>query len=234
MASAIDQASWFRLPEGNLGVAQTSGSLFGQFDHANPAGQGLPTVPAGVTRLVAWAGWLDDAGVPPGDPTSGRFARTFRSWTSDGWEALADGVARWRSTMPEVRLCLRPAAGCIVSDPQACLTFLRGTEDPGVELLLDPVAMMTASMLGHAEDHLARAFESLGGEPRVAGVVLSRPVAEGDDVRPAPLEPGRGLSGVVLDLVRANVPVGKPVLVLAEQDPTALAYAPNGRSPADG
>ena len=87
----------------------------------------------------------------------------------EGW--LAEAVPRARDA--GAVLVMRPRATDILSDTQRCLAVLSEFDEPAFGLLLDPVGLLAPSMLGFVEDHLRRAFESLGRHPRLAGVVLS-------------------------------------------------------------
>ena len=199
----------------------------------NPLVQ-LPAMPAGPAgaRVALRSGWLGDE-----DPAEGG-APDARMWTSAAWGALDAMCDRLRAAAAERGLipCLWPRAGHVLSDPQGCLTFLRRREASGrsdMELLLEPCAMLTASMLANAEDHLSRAFEALGGHPSVTAVMLSnlRAPERGDGpLLPAPLHRGAIDAAVIARLAAAHVPVTVPTVFAGDeiegQIAAARAFAP--------
>lgn len=189
----------------------------------NPARDRIDPAPAGTSAV--WAGWLaDDA-----NPAKGRFPLDFRLWTRTAWEALAAGLAAIAPALEARRatLWLRPAAGCILADPQACLTFLRSRPSPAIGLLLDPVAMLTPDMLGDLDDHLVRAMSIAGFVDGVEAVVLAAPVHAPDgSVGHGPLADHPRLASIVID-AWAAFPVGHlPVIVVDRRDAALLAPPP--------
>ena len=87
----------------------------------------------------------------------------------------------------------------------------RGREGQPFELLLDPSAMLTESMLPAADDHLQRILESLGAHASVGALVLTNLDAPGEG---APLTRGV-LDGRALgELARRLCRPGLPVVVL--------------------
>ncbi|MEO1716137.1 MAG: hypothetical protein AAFR76_03400 [Planctomycetota bacterium] len=202
------------LPTNNTGDVRG----FGRFTTDNPA----ELIRAADTseRLVAWAGWLDDA---KADPSQGRFDPDFHAWSPAGWQALRDGIA---AAIPSLRthdatLCLRPHAGCVLSDPQGCLNFLRDDPPERVELLLDPVAMLTPMMMDKVEDHLARAFEALGDQPAAIGCVLAAAVETDGRVAHAPLVDYAEFAQLITGLWKASPLADRPVLVTDPRDASA-------------
>lgn len=190
----------------------------GRLTTANPAGD--LEAPAPGERLIAWAGWLDDE---KADPALGRFEPDFKVWTAEGWNALRVGLAQVAPSLEAAgaTLCLRPHAGCVLSDPQSCLNFLRDDQPPGVELLLDPVAMLTPDMLEHAEDHLARAFEAVGDQRLVVGCVLAAPRLDEGRVVHAPLADFPKLGGFIREAWAASPLAERPVLITDPRDAPA-------------
>lgn len=165
-------------------------------------------------RTVAWSGWMaDDA-----DPAQDLFPRDYRTWTPEAWSALAAACDRLGPALTEQggHLLLRPHARQILSDPQACLSFLKDREGQPFRILVDPAAMLTPDMLPAAEDHLARIFGALATHPAAAAVLLSN-VAEGpdDSLRPAPLHQGLIPTDLILAAWRRAGPA--PVVLLEEQ-----------------
>ncbi|MGP1271889.1 MAG: hypothetical protein ACTS22_01005 [Phycisphaerales bacterium] len=216
------------LPSGLVGPdapITDPGAGFGVFSTENPAGPS-GVAASGSGRTVCWAGWMSE----DADPASGAFPRDFRTWSPEGWAALRGGVAAWagrQGARGDGRLCLRPAAGCVLSDPQACLTWLREglREDHAgsVELLLDVVSMLTPAMVGELEDHAVRAFEALGDSSRVAGCVMGAPVIEGDRVRPGPLRADDRSAAVLLGARRSSGLADRPVLLVDAGDASLFA-----------
>lgn len=193
------------------------------FSTHNPARDGIDHAPAGIT--VLWAGWLSD----DADPVVGRFPLDFRLWTRAGWDALSAGLAVLAPVLDARRatLWLRPASGCILADPQACMTFLRGRPSANVGLLLDPVAMLTADMLGDLDDHIARAISIAGLVEGVEAVVLAAPVVTADGrVKHHPLTDDPRRTGVILDAWAASPLASLPVVVIDPRDAALLAESP--------
>ncbi len=123
--------------------------------------------------LVAWSGTLADD----------LFADDPRTWMAAGherFEAFCDDV---RGPLAEAgrRLCFRPHARHVLSDPQGTLDFLRRREDEPFGLALSPGDLLLPSMLSDAEDHFARILEFM--IPRADLLLLEdvAPVPPGDD-----------------------------------------------------
>lgn len=216
------------LPSRSQGPAKrtTNGAqpAFGVFLQSNPVEGVSPTEsPGAVGRLVTWAGWLTDEA----DPAIGHFPRDFRAWSPEGWERLRAGLDQRLDALAGVggggAICLRPAAGCIVGDPQACLTFLREKRRPGIELLLDLPSMLTPEMLGELEDHAGRAFAALGEQDAVVGSVLAAPVVDRttERVRLEPLSDHPSVAEVMLGAWR-NSPVAERWVLLVDPRDAAL------------
>ncbi len=211
-------------PTTHLLPASNTGSVpgFARFTTTNPAadfGEEVSRIEPNE-RLIAWAGWLDD---DRADPCAGRFEPDFRLWTATGWDALSAGLVSISGTLEaqNATLCLRPHAGCVLSDSQGCLTFLRENLPPRIELLLDPVALLTPDMLAKLDDHLARAFEALGDQPAVVGCVLAAPAVVGEHVAHAPLAEHPDLAKVILDLWSRSPLAQRPRLVTDPRDASA-------------
>lgn len=90
----------------------------------------------------------------------------------------------------EVGLCLRPRAQHVLSDAPSCLTFLRSSVSEGVRIVLDPMAMMTASMTPRAEEHVERVLSVLAGHPSVVAVMAANARVAGGRVVPIGLHRG--------------------------------------------
>lgn len=122
------------------------------------------------------------------------------TWSATGWDALAARSADLaRASRP---IWLRPAVGTVLSDAQRCRKYLTGLPASSpIQLVLDPAALIEPSMLGTAEDHLARILDTLLDEPRVAALMLTDldPSAPLPPADPIPL--GRG--GLPIEPLRA-------------------------------
>jgi len=98
--------------------------------------------------------------------------RPALAWTRSSVEGLHAASRRWLAAIdPGATLLLWPRADQIVSDIPSAWSLLRTIETERLGLVLDPDAMITASMREHREDHLGRLADSLGNQPRAALVV---------------------------------------------------------------
>jgi hypothetical protein len=112
----------------------------------------------------------------------------FETWGPKGWAALEarcdalagelDGADR-----SGTRLLLLAHASDVLSDTQRCLTFLtkRGGGVGGFGVVIDPMALLTESMLERAGDHLARVAASVLPAYGVAAMVV-HPAAYGSRI----------------------------------------------------
>lgn len=122
-----------------------------------PAGRledGVGQYAVQTPRLVVRSGRDADAA---GDAES-----AFAAWSGASWgafDAAAAGLAR-SAESAGVAPVIWAGAGSVLSDAVSTLSFAR--RQPGVRLLVDPVAWVTASMAKDAEDHLARFAQALG------------------------------------------------------------------------
>lgn len=117
-------------------------------------------------RMVAWSGTL-------ADPDAGLFAAEPRTWMGEGHrrlEAFCDGI-RDALAANGKRLCFRPHARHVLSDPQGTLDFLRRREGEPFGLALSPADLLTTGMVDDAEDHFARILEFM--TPRADLLLLS-------------------------------------------------------------
>lgn len=149
----------------------------------------------------------DDARADGDDAPAGGDLRLFaddpRTWLGPGWSALEAGLARGLKIVGAGELWIRPHARHVISDGPSVRRLVE--RQPRVRLLLDPVSMLTPTMLedGTVRDHLQRTFEWAGLlEGRVvAGVIIGTPRL--DEIRgvvPTRQEVGDG--GIELDWVR--------------------------------
>ena len=101
--------------------------------------------------LIAWSGTMAEE----------LFADDPRTWMAAGherFEAFCDDV---RDPLADAgrRLCFRPHARHVLSDPQGTLDFLRRREGEPFGLALSPVDLLLPSMLTDAEDHFTRILD---------------------------------------------------------------------------
>ncbi|MBM4051856.1 MAG: hypothetical protein FJ270_03810 [Planctomycetes bacterium] len=194
-----------------MGAGGCAAIANGDLTHAGAAwGSWLPgtllepgTWPEGSPRVLAFTGSLS------GTPDEG----DLRNWMPAGIEACRTALVSARSRAQErsQRLVIVPHAQHLVSDLHSTLRIMR--EHQGVGVALAPAALLTASMLEHAADHLRRLLGTLGP---VADAIILHDLARCVDhlgepsVRACPW--GHG----VLDaaLVGSLVPAGVPVLTL--------------------
>lgn len=131
-------------------------------------------------------------------------------------------------------ICLWPQAPGAISDVPSLLSFMRSHGEsaaPGGRLsgsswrfLLDPVGMLTLSMLPHAADHLARLFSTLGGHPDVMAVLLCGWEADPQSaaVKRLPLDDAEA-SRLVRSLHRKWCPAEVPVVLLDDRFDSQVA-----------
>ncbi len=169
---------------------------------------------------LCWSGWSE------GDEQRGpeEAVRDFRTWSRDAWGRLE----RWCDDLtPELRqrgieLWIRPHARHILADTQCCLSFLGRRQGGQIRLLFEPTAFLTAGMLDRSEEHLERAFASLGAHPSVAATLLSNRHGPDDDplegpLRAAPLHRGCVDPALLVRLWRQYVPRGIPAVLLDDE-----------------
>lgn len=110
-----------------------------------------------------------------------------------------------------------PRCDHALSDVPSVQTFLRA--HPGFGLLFDPVALLAASMLERAEEHLARLFESLGSHECTRAIVLANiaPGSEIEGVRASPLHRGVVRPRLLVELWREHCGAETPVVLLDEE-----------------
>ncbi len=189
--SPTDLARPLRLVEVSGGLERDWGTV--------PAGRledGVGEHAVQTPRLVVRSGRDADAG---GDAES-----AFAAWSGASWgafDAAAAGLVRSVESAG-VAPVIWTGTGSVLSDAVSTLTFAR--RQPGVRLLVDPVAWVTASMAKDAEDHLARFAQALGLCGSLDAVVV-RPMPLG-----AGLDVGRvaGILRPLLELVGTAVGTG--------------------------
>ena len=184
---------------------------------ANPLQAGWsPDLASGASRILTWSGTLG--------PTL--FASHPPNWLTPGHEALDEACGRWGPVLRRVdaRLCLRPHARHVLSDHQSCLSFLQRHEGEPFDVALAPASLLERGMLSDAEDHLTRAFQTLGGR---CPMVLLHDLGETcDDEPPPPVPLGDGLlpRAVIVDLLRRHVEPATPIVLIDEKIPQQLQW----------
>lgn len=187
----------------------------------NPlAGSGFD-LPGGVAdgsgAVVCRSGWIE----PDSADEADRADAARRTWSGEGrdrfdkaWDAL-----RSQAEARGVGLWLLPHAGDVIGDVPA-LRSLAG-RDGGVDLLLEPSALLTESMFPDAGDHFERLLEPLESGDLVRAVLVTNT----DGVRRTPIRDGRIDPDTLLALVDR---VSAPVCVLVCDE--ALVSASRGRA----
>ncbi|MEM9374273.1 MAG: hypothetical protein AAGA55_11590 [Planctomycetota bacterium] len=133
---------------------------------------------------------------------------SFATWSNAGWATfdarLHAAIEQIERADPGLNTVLWPGSGSILSDGVSTLSFAR--KHPHTRLMIDPVAWITDSMRGDAEDHLMRFGQALSLCESLDAVVVrgldttgSRPTIGADTVE-ALLTPALDRAGV---LVRA-------------------------------
>lgn len=155
-----------------------------------------------LTRIALWSG-----GVGEGDDAEAMFEPDPRTWMSAGRDAFAAGLeraAKWASAHGST-ICLRPHARHVLSDTPSLRTLLGVQKGgavvgppPGIEVLLDPIAMLTPRMLATVEDHLERVLSLVATLPGVIGIVASNIAAASAEALAADLDEGPALQRVPL------------------------------------
>ena len=127
------------------------------------------------------------------------------------------------------RLCFRPHARHVLSDPQGTLDFLRRREGEPFGLALAPVDLLLPSMLADAEDHFIRILESM--VPRADLLLLTDAAAaangdpEDDESMVAtPLGDGVLPAELIMDAINTRLPASTPVVVAARDLATVTSW----------
>jgi hypothetical protein len=184
-----------------------------------------PGAPGG--RIILWSGWMGGDDARPGE---GRFPPDFRTWSAPGRKRFNDfcDAASAELHARSLTLLFRPHARHVLSDPQACTSFLNARREQPFGLILDPAGFLTGTMIPRAEDHLTRAFEALAHHPATAAVALTNlePVPgepdpiSGHELRARSLAAGLLPPLLLAQLAAKHWPAGRPLLLL---DPAADA-----------
>jgi hypothetical protein len=185
-------------------------SAWGAFLDANPLGGAwMADTELPARRIVSHSGTLADT--PFGDDP--------RTWMKPGHERLK---AFCDDVEPALRahgrtLCFRPHHRHVLGDVHASVKLLRDRAGGPFEVLLSPGDLLAPSMLGQAEDHLARMFAHLG--PIAAGVLLFDVATTAESAETGLLQHrrlGEGLlpMPLVASLLAEHVPAETPLILL--------------------
>ena len=185
-------------------------SAWGAFLDANPLGGAwIADTELPARRIVSHSGTLADT--PFGDDP--------RTWMKPGHERLK---AFCDDVEPALRahgrtLCFRPHHRHVLGDVHASVKLLRDRAGGPFEILLSPGDLLAPSMLGQAEDHLARMFAHLG--PIAAGVLLFDVATTAESAETGLLQHrrlGEGLlpMPLVASLLAEHVPAETPLILL--------------------
>jgi len=185
-------------------------SAWGAFLDANPLGGAwMADTELPARRIVSHSGTLADT--PFGDDP--------RTWMKPGHERLK---AFCDDVEPALRahgrtLCFRPHHRHVLGDVHASVKLLRDRAGGPFEVLLSPGDLLAPSMLGQAEDHLARMFAHLG--PIAAGVLLFDIATTAESTETGLLQHrrlGEGLlpMPLVASLLAEHVPAETPLILL--------------------
>lgn len=183
--------------------------------NANPIGEGfdvatwLGGVPEGCTKLLAWSGTLDDDLFGSGNPMT---------WLGPGREALDGLLAEAAPILWDrgLRLLLRPHCRHVLGDATTARSFLESLDPAApVGIALDIAAVFEPGMLRAAADHCRRTFEILG--PVAEVVILTGAEADGDAVKPTPLDTGALPAPLLLEQYAEHCRAGTPIALLDER-----------------
>ena len=185
-------------------------SAWGAFLDANPLGGAwIADTELPARRIVSHSGTLADT--PFGDDP--------RTWMKPGHERLK---AFCDDVEPALRahgrtLCFRPHHRHVLGDVHASVKLLRDRAGGPFEILLSPGDLLAPSMIGQAEDHLARMFAHLG--PIAAGVLLFDVANTAESAETGLLQHRRLGDGLlpmplVASLLAEHVPAETPLILL--------------------
>ncbi len=179
-----------------------------------------PEAPASV--LALWSGWIPSTADPR--------ATGIHTWTGQGWSQFASLCDRLRPRLTELgrSVLFRPHASHVLSDPRSCLTFFNERDTPTLGLLLDPVAMLTPSMLADAPDHLDRILGTLVSHPATRAVILTDAAPSGEDrLSQVPLGRGELPPALIARIAQRASDAGLPIVLVGDPEPQ-LAMLNNG------
>lgn len=179
--------------------------------------------------MVAWSGTLAEG-------EDALFADEPRTWMGEGharFEAFCDSIRDALASSGR-RLCFRPHARHVLSDPQGTLDFLRRREGEPFGLALSPADLLTTDMVADAEDHFTRILDFM--TPRADLLLLADarvPAGPDDDARP--LEPcplGEGVlpREAIIASSLSRLPEASWVVASARDTATATAWRHGGEA----
>ena len=175
--------------------------------------------------MVAWSGTC-------ATDADGLFAEEPRTWMGEGharFEAFCDSI-REPLAASRRRLCFRPHARHVLSDPQGTLDFLRRREGEPFGLALSPADLLTVGMVGDAEDHFTRILDFM--VPRADLLLLhdARPPSPTDDaddstlLESCPLGEGVLPREAIVEACLTRLPEHAWVVTTARDGSTATAW----------
>lgn len=173
---------------------------------ANPLGdQWLLDATLPGHRCITWSGTLAD------DP----FEIHPMTWGKPGHEALERFCDEVEPQLVQhgKRLCFHPHARHVLSDPQSCARFIKVCADRPFEIALAPASMLEHSMLRHVEDHLHRAFETLGSLCAMLILADVHVDESGESLKQAPLGDGVLPRDLLMQLIERHVPQDIPIVL---------------------
>lgn len=146
---------------------------------------------------------------------SGRLDMPHRTWGLAGAEALNLRAERLRTIMREqgATVLLRPHHADILSDIQRCLAFARA-ERGGLNLAMDPVALLAPSMIAGAADHLSRFADAIVTGPAPGAIVLTNLAADTGSTDPSPIHRGGISHPIMRSLAVRMASLNVPLLLL--------------------
>ncbi len=181
----------------------------------NPLSDAGIALPSGVPAVVCRSGWIE----PDSEDEADHADAARRTWSGEGrtrFEAAWDALQSMAETRG-VRLWLLPHAGDVIGDVPALRSL------SGIDVLLEPSAMLTESMIPDAGDHFDRLLEPLESGDLVRAVLVTNT----DGVGRVPIGEGRIDPDILLSLAE-RVSAWAPVCVLAGDE--ALVAASRGRA----
>jgi hypothetical protein len=180
---------------------------------------GLVDLPGDL--LVTWSGTLSDE-------LFGDDPRTWMPMGHERFESFCDAIREPLAASGN-RLCFRPHARHVLSDPQGTLDFLRRREGEPFGLALAPADLLLPSMVADAEDHFTRILESMMPRADLLFLTDASPGTDqndedGESMVPTPLGEGVLPAEVIMEAIHTMLPPSTPVVVAARDLPTATSW----------
>ncbi|MAD77867.1 MAG: hypothetical protein CMJ51_00675 [Planctomycetaceae bacterium] len=166
--------------------------------------------------LITWSGTLAED----------LFGDDPRTWMASGHERFESFCDQVRDALTAAgrRLCFRPHARHVLSDPQGTLDFLRRREGEPFGLALSPIDLLLPSMQSDAEDHFTRILDFM--VPKADLLILgdARVEADGDEsMTAAPLGEGLLPGPAVIEAILTRLPDHAWVVAAPADVPAAIA-----------